>query len=223
MGAICSEPGEHSLFHGTYGTWVDLSLQSDQAQLIGLLGPSSNITLTRSISRMVAWLGNVAYPWPSPVDQDKMPLAFVGTLYRPESTSILSLTRVSHAGEPFDEFAVPPEYETKRLLSHFFSQLGVLFPVLHRPTFMQDYAQLKVCGARNMRKSWLGLLNIVLALATTSIVLDNSPSDSRAAEAQVYYQRAMALCDRCAVARASLEIGEFSSSVYFGRYAKTYI
>ena len=217
MGAICSEHGERSLFHGTYGTRADLSLQSDQAQSIGLPGPSSNITLTRSISRMAAWLGNVAYPWSAPADQDKMSFAFVGTLLRPESTSMLSLTRSSQVGEPFDEFVVPPEYVTERLLNHFFSQLRVLFPVLHRPTFMQEYARLKVCGARNMRKSWLGLLNIVLALATTSIVLDKTPSDSRAAEAQVYYQRAMNFCDRCAISSSSLEIGEFSSSAYFGR------
>lgn len=61
---------------------------------------------------------------------------------------------------------------------------------------------------RKVRRSWLGLLNMVLAMATSVTLGNTLDAPSRRLKSDVFFSRALALCEtqiRCA---ASVDIGE---------------
>lgn len=69
------------------------------------------------------------------------------------------------------------------------------------------------------RRTWLGLLNIMLALATT-LSVDGPPSaEKRIEESDVYYQRARGLCDKESRRNSSLEMGMSIESLHTMRCA----
>ena len=171
-------------------------------------GPSSNIVLTRVISRMLECLGKDTHIGSSPVEQIGRSYSHINEPNIPRSPRDLSLSRIRDPNETFDEYVIPPEAAVQQLLDHFFSRLGVLWPILHRPSFMSEYSRIRVCGASCTRRSWLALFNIVLALAITSTARNDLPPSARVAEAQLYYRRAVTLCDRSTIATPSLEIGQ---------------
>lgn len=62
---------------------------------------------------------------------------------------------------------------------------------------------------RAVRRTWLGLLNIILAIATSLSAKDDIPVEKRIQESDVYYQRANGLCDRDSKRNASLEMVQY--------------
>jgi hypothetical protein len=62
-------------------------------------------------------------------------------------------------------FALPSESRTERLIEQYFSETGELFPILHKSEFLDDWARTKEIGSIMMRRTWLGVLNMVLAVA----------------------------------------------------------
>lgn len=176
---------------------------------IGAQGPSSNITFTRCITQMIARLGNIINPWNSTNGQ-YAGVGYVNITHSPESinTHYHSLSNVR--AEDFDKFATPSDALATELIRHYFSDAGSysLFPFLHQQSFMENYAHMKKYGTRSMRRTWLGLFNMVLAVATNMIDRDEASSPGRLNEAQTYYQRAVSLCDTSALNGASLELGE---------------
>ena len=81
----------------------------------------------------------------------------------------------------------------------------MLCPYLHEETFRETYAQLKH-NSTATRRTWLGLLNIVLALATYASTQSGNIDQRRCAEE--FYQRANKLCGDYVVKGVSLEIGQ---------------
>lgn len=47
-------------------------------------------------------------------------------------------------------------------ISAFFKNTGILFPFVHEPTFMATYNMFKESNFSKVRRSWLGLLNMVM-------------------------------------------------------------
>lgn len=177
------------------------------SSVISLAGPSSNIILIRLISRMLERHSGAPDAWGVSIDPGENSCAWVNKLHVPESDHDISANKPQKVAEAFDEHAIPPDPVVQGLLNQFFSHMGVLWPILHKPTFVAEYSRLRTLGARHIRRSWLALFNIVLALATMTIVHDEASPDCRAAEAQVYYHRAITLCDRSTIVKSSLEIG----------------
>ncbi|KIW72122.1 hypothetical protein PV04_00342 [Phialophora macrospora] len=188
MGAVLLEPEERSTFHG----------------------PSSNITFTRCITQTIARVGNIVYPWNSGNDQG-VPLGYVNITHSPGSTNTVAHGKGSQRAKEFDKFAVPPEGLAGELIQHYFSDAGShsLFPFLHRQSFMEQYAHMRKYGARSMRRTWLGLFNMVLAVATNMVDRDDLLSSVRISEAQNYYERAVSLCDRYVLNGSSLELVQY--------------
>jgi hypothetical protein len=113
---------------------------------------------------------------------------------------------------PTSIFYLPPDDETLSLIDRYFADTGMLFPYIHEETFRETYAQLK----RNhtvTRRTWLGVLNIVLALATLSTALPIGDGEKRRVEAEAFYHRANALCAEHIMNGASLEIGTTPSPI----------
>lgn len=110
------------------------------------------------------------------------------------------------SSEPsLDYLRFPPEEEMDALVSRFFTDTGSIFPFIHRETFLDTYNRVRSINLRQFRRSWLGLLNAILTMATvTSASWDMSATD-RAARAEIFFARAKALCLDQMLSGASLE------------------
>ncbi|KIX01347.1 uncharacterized protein Z518_09072 [Rhinocladiella mackenziei CBS 650.93] len=177
----------------------------ENEEILTFFGPSSNITFTRHITQMVARLGHLANPWTSSV-VDNPSLTFLNIPHSPLNVYDL---RKGQGREVLDPFALPSQHQMEQLIGHYFSDTGLLFPNLHRPSFLESYVQMKEHGPTSMRRTWLAMLNMVLALATITIDRDDAAAETRAAEAQKYYERAAALCDVTVLSGTSLEVVQY--------------
>ena len=113
---------------------------------------------------------------------------------------------VSIGAEPF---ILPPQRETLYLIELYFSTTGILFPYIEKEGFLQTYRQLNSTNIVSVRRPWLGLLNIVLAMATSvntgyDVTLS---ARERTSKSDVYFRRAFMVCDRQIRHGTSVEIG----------------
>lgn len=112
-----------------------------------------------------------------------------------------------------DAFTVPSEEETTRLIQSYFSDTGLLFPYIHEETFRKTYISARACRFRGVKKSWLGLLNMVMAMATSTDMDAGMNAAERAVHADVYLGRAKALCVSQMMTSASVETGKRRSGL----------
>lgn len=104
-------------------------------------------------------------------------------------------------------YALPPEAYTWKLIKEYFQKTGQLLPFIHEESFCETYFQLKRTNFTMARRTWLGLLNMILAMATTLTVDGYPSSEERIAESDIYYQRANGLCERESRTNIGLELG----------------
>lgn len=116
-----------------------------------------------------------------------------------------AVTKVPEAGRGI--YYLPPDNETRDLLRCYFSNTGLLFPFIHEPTFFQEYDAMRSERFLRVRRTWLGLLNMVLAMASSTWADSKKSAGVRRREADVFYQRAYELCRRQMLRGASLETG----------------
>jgi len=176
-------------------------------------GPSSNISLTRHISRAVARFSHIAEPTFAPENfEDSGFQLSVGvvSMSQPSSSSARDMTRQSKKGLDSGHInihALPSDKKTRQLLAQYFSDAGLLFPYLHKETFMKTYDEMQKKNIMRVRRTWLGLLNIVMALATSVAVECGMNAEQRSFESEIYYQRAVGLCKEQIMRGTSLEVG----------------
>lgn len=104
-------------------------------------------------------------------------------------------------------FALPSQSETLTLIHRYFSNTGLLFPYIYPPLFLDTYHQMARENFTKVRKTWLGLLNMVLAMSTITAVPGGSKAEKRIAESDVFYQRGLGLCGNEILRGTSLEVG----------------
>ncbi|KAL4928070.1 putative C6 transcription factor [Aspergillus undulatus] len=173
-------------------------------------GPSSNIAFTSDLSRALKRLS-----------RSRSELGFSNR----QILADLQITRVSqsNSNSPVPRSApwlgdsptqgetstyyLPPDHETTSLIDQYWATTGMLYPFLHEETFRDTYAQLKR-GSTATRRTWLGLLNMVLAMATHTKVLSRDQERQRALP-ETFYRRANKLCAEYVMTGASLEIVQY--------------
>jgi hypothetical protein len=205
MGAVTFEPEEDCAF----------------------FGPSSNIALLRDISHAVARIGgHTRAPWVPSLVAERSEMLEVAPPQIPVASPPSSL-RYSFS-DPYNSranvsndqkiniYSLPPEPLARELIRRYFSNTGQLFPYIHEQTFIEQYNQMKLDNFRSVRRMWLGLLNMVFAMATSvSLSPDGQVSGAakRAAESDIYYRRASGLCsEQIALGKGmSLDAGELIS------------
>ena len=170
-------------------------------------GPSSNVAFVRHIS--------LALPQASGQSQAIQ----TRTHSLPAAAEWMRVTRPHYVQGEINEstlnrtptsvniYALPPEAHTWRLIQEYFQKTGQLLPFIHEESFCETYFQLKRTNFTMARRTWLGLLNMILAMATTLTVDGYASSEERIAESDVYYQRANGLCERESRTNISLELG----------------
>lgn len=126
----------------------------------------------------------------------------------PQGRTTATRSGVKLDQHPVNIYALPPEAETRALLDGYFGESGVLFPYLHEETFLKTYEDVKRDNFSKIRRTWLGLLNMVLALATTTNFNKEKKAEERFRQSDIFYQRALGLCDKEIMRGTSLEIGE---------------
>jgi hypothetical protein len=94
------------------------------------------------------------------------------------------------------------------MIERFFSTTGELFPYIDKEAFLQQYEQLTSANIRTVRRSWLGLLNMVLAMSTSASHDSGSTAIERAATSDIFFRRTLALCEKQIRHGTSLEVGE---------------
>ncbi|KAK7727235.1 hypothetical protein SLS63_007286 [Diaporthe eres] len=104
-----------------------------------------------------------------------------------------------------DCLSLPPDDEMDALVDRFFRDTGALFPFVHPYTFMETYRHTKSTGFRRSRRSWLCLLNSILAMSIFTSGSWSSTATERGAKAEVFFTRAKALCLDQMLSGSSLE------------------
>lgn len=181
-------------------------------------GPSSNIAFTRNIRRALYALlsrqssrQQVPDPRNHRIDVPHRPSLDVSrpsTPYRQPSRPVAGETGSVETGQ--DYLRLPPDEEMDTLVSRYFVDTGLLFPFVHGPSFLETYNRVKATDFRKFRRSWLGLLNAILAIATITSASASVIATDRAAKAEVFYMRAKALCLDQMFNGATLETGEWA-------------
>ena len=101
---------------------------------------------------------------------------------------------------------LPAVAEMDSLLDLYFNTVGVVFPFIHEETTRKIYADCLATGFTRVRKTWLGTLNTMFAMATM-LDRDTFPSAKKRFEAsEVFYRRAIGLCGELSKHVISLEI-----------------
>lgn len=172
------------------------------------VGPSSNIAFMRHILRAMARRGSI-HDVLSPQSNSDIGLYEAGMIRvsRPVSSALPS----HQTGEDCDSVAtnlLPPEEETLRLIRAYFSNTGLLFPFIHEPSFLEEYEHNRQGNFRtNIRRTWLGLLNMILAMSVRTALSDEDAGESRFEQSDVYYRRARGLCKTQMLRGTTLETG----------------
>lgn len=106
---------------------------------------------------------------------------------------------------------LPPDEVMKRLISAYFANTGLLFPFIHQQEFLDTYVRFQASGFRtDVRRTWLGLLNMILAMATCTSCWEDSGSETHFEESDIFYRRAQELCQTQMFRGTTLEIGQYS-------------
>ncbi|GIK05786.1 hypothetical protein Aspvir_009899 [Aspergillus viridinutans] len=158
----------------------------------GYFGPSSNIAFLRHLSRAVSHRESSQNQINTPrIDQIAYDGGFVSATRPPSPLSGFTPT----AGRPglVTNPTLPSSEETLRLIRQYFYDTGLLFPYIHPPTFLETYDEFKN-NAKKVRRTWLGLLSIMLAMAKVTAVSGHAPAETRIKESTVYYRQALNLC-----------------------------
>jgi hypothetical protein len=171
-----------------------------------ITGPSSNIAFTRHISLAVVRLFQSGRDNTTPRSIDSLPIDG-GLMYvsRPASPARES-SRQWHIPN-VDLYALPPGDESTELVHRYFSNTGLLFPYLDEEVFMETYQTMKESNFTRIRKTWLGLFNMVLAFAISTTVSAGLSAEKRTEMSDLYYQRALGLCGKDMFRGSSVELG----------------
>lgn len=107
---------------------------------------------------------------------------------------------------PMEPFALPSPSEAEELLRVYFTTVNLMVPFIHEDSFLEMYRKARSDGARTMRKSWLGVLNMLLAVGT-NVLTPTSPPLERTSRADMYFERAVELVKPQMLGRLSVELG----------------
>jgi hypothetical protein len=110
---------------------------------------------------------------------------------------------------------LPPDDQSWDLLEIYFSKTGQLLPFIHEQSFRETYLQMKRNNFNKVRRTWLGLLNIIFAIAMSLSNDGDIPAQQRIEKSDVFFQRANALCDRESRRNTSLEMGKCVGTTYY--------
>ena len=142
------------------------------------------------------------HPQASPRDHTAPPVDETFLRRRRRKASIGGSPARVRSVEPY---TLPPPAEAERLLRLYFSTINLMIPCIHEGSFRAIWAKACSEGCRAVPRPWLGVICMVLALAT-NVMTPTSPSVERATLANLYFQRAMELVKPEILGHPSIEL-----------------
>ena len=127
---------------------------------------------------------------------------------RPPSSAATRRGKDEGSDSHVDLHALPHDSEVMDLIRRYFNDTGYLFPFIYEEAFLRTYMEFRGQAQPKVRRTWLGLLNMVLAIATNTKVDSDLDAARRSEESYIYYQRALGLCQKQIMRGTSLEVGE---------------
>ncbi|RDW79353.1 hypothetical protein BP6252_03991 [Coleophoma cylindrospora] len=102
--------------------------------------------------------------------------------------------------------ALPPIEEMDTLLDIYFDTAGSVFPFIHEETMRTTYTECRLNGFTRARRTWLGTLNMIFAMASSFDTDYVASANKRFERSNVFYKRAVELCGELSKRVISLEI-----------------
>lgn len=84
-------------------------------------------------------------------------------------------------------YDLPLADRTLRLIHGYFDNIGLLFRYIHHNSFIQAYREAVSTNLRNMQQTWLGMLNIILALSINVSYPSELSQHQRVAKSKVFF------------------------------------
>ncbi|KAF5636860.1 transcriptional regulatory [Fusarium sp. NRRL 25303] len=164
-------------------------------------GEASNINFTQQLLRAIA----VAHHSPgAPSGLDR------ASVLGESVVASVSQSKGSLGGSatPLESLptALPSVEEMDTLLDLYFDTAGVVFPFIHEETMRKTYNECRLNGFTRARRTWLGTLNMVFAMASNFDRDYTSSSKKRFERSNAFYKRALGLCNELSKRVISLEI-----------------
>jgi hypothetical protein len=103
-------------------------------------------------------------------------------------------------------FALPAQNEAEHLLRIYFTTVNLMVPCIHEESFRAIYRTVRSHGPLAVRRPWLGILNMMFAIAT-NVLTPTSPLLERAARSKTYFERALELVRPDMLRHFSLNMG----------------
>lgn len=166
-------------------------------------GESSNIHLLRWLLSAMAVIWNIKRP-EQPAGATSHVFTHDQLVYVPGEYSPMA-TETSQSSDS-SMTALPPAAKIEDLMRVYFHTMGLLFPFLHEPTFRDTYDRFKRSEFRTVRRTWLGVLNMIMAMATNIGRGGGLSAKQRLETSLVFYRRAVALCNPPSIRTVSLDI-----------------
>ncbi|KAF5538645.1 transcriptional regulatory [Fusarium mexicanum] len=183
------------------GTPNGMAMTVVEEKTSAFYGEASNINFTQLLLRAIA----VAYHSPgAPSGLDR------ASVLGESVVASVSQTKDSLGGSatPLDSLptALPSVEEMDTLLDLYFDTAGVVFPFIHEETMRKTYNECRLNGFTRARRTWLGTLNMVFAMASNFDRDYTTSSKKRFERSNAFYKRALGLCNELSKRVISLEI-----------------
>lgn len=104
---------------------------------------------------------------------------------------------------------LPSVEEMDSLLDIYFDTAGAVFPFIHEQTMRKTYTECRLNGFTRARRTWLGTLNMIFAMASSFDRDHVRSAKKRFDRANIFYKRALELCGDLSRRVISLEIVHF--------------
>ncbi|KAJ4153053.1 hypothetical protein LMH87_009561 [Akanthomyces muscarius] len=167
-----------------------ITLTDDQESIY--FGPSSNIAFTRHIDDLL----KKHHTCREDVATSSSHKTIFGATTSRRRRPFPFFSNDARSANDAPANVLPSQIETELLLDHYFNNTGLLFPYIDKIEFLETYNQLKARGySSQVRRSWLVLLNVVMAMARCTATAPDLDTSICVTPATVFYQRAKELSE----------------------------
>lgn len=127
---------------------------------------------------------------------------------RPSSPQRLSKNypTVTQSAPIDDIYTLPAKPKIIHLIDLFFTEIGMLFPYIYKNWILDSLAQTRLDRLHGVRRSWLCLLNTIMAFATFLSKVSSDSIETCTTEGDLFLQRALKLLPNINFEPANLEI-----------------
>lgn len=168
------------------------------------IGPTSNSAFLKHIKNAI-----LGYSWKtSPDRQDRRDLININDVSRPSSPHLQSHWRSDpdfSSRLPANAYDLPPQWKIIGLVNAFFARPGMLFPYIYKRWILDGLGHGEDTPLHGVRRSWLCLLNTIMAFSTILGDSSGNSSETIFTEADAFLQRALQLLPDLAVETANFE------------------